>query len=202
MRKIAISSLATYRGINAWCIKTRSLSAERRRSACEKLHPMRTLVLVLGLAAASAAYSEQSSDSTGDYAMDLGQVYGAIQAVKFMKEICSDSFAGLSKTSEVAYQAWRKRHLPFLQEVEKHWSSAAWREAKGDPLKHMEFLNKMGTSFDQYKQGLRQQLSADGSDAFAKQCGAYGRYLTTDRTNIEYFYAEQVITMRRGAEKK
>lgn len=163
---------------------------------------MRIFVLFCSLVVSPLAWCEQATDSTGDYAMDLGQVYGAIQSVKQMKDICSDSFPALTKENEAAYQGWRKHYLSFLQEVDKHWTAFAWREANGNPQKYTEFLNKMTNYSEQYKQGLRKQLSADGTDAFAKQCGVYAKYLTTDRTNLEYFYAEQVATMRRGPAKK
>jgi hypothetical protein len=92
--------------------------------------------------------------------------------------------------------------LPFIQEVDKHWTAFAWREANGDPQQYTEFRNKAGVYFEQYKRGLRKELSAEGPDAFAKQCGLYAKYMTTERVNIEHFYAEQVATMRRGPAKK
>ena len=52
-------------------------------------------LLLLAFLVSPHAWGEQSTDSTGDYAMDLGQVYGAAQAVKFMKEICNESFPNL-----------------------------------------------------------------------------------------------------------
>lgn len=162
---------------------------------------MRILLVLAGLLLSTVAFGEQSTDSTGDYAMDLGQVYGAVQALKFMKEICSEAFPAQSQSNELAYAKWRSRFLPFLQEVEKHWSAAAWREAKGDPKQHVDFLNKIANYFDQYKEGLRKQMSSDGLQPFQKQCGLYPTYLTTDRTNLEYFYAEQVTTLRKGPEK-
>ena len=163
---------------------------------------MRIFVFVCGLVVSTLAWCEQSTDSTGDYAMDLGQVYGAVQSVMQMKDICSESFPELTQENETAYKNWRKHYLPFLQEVDKHWAAFAFREANGDPQKHVDFLNKMTNYFEQYKQGLHKQLSADGPDVFAKKCGMYAKYLTTDRTNLEYFYAEQVATMRRGSAKK
>lgn len=163
---------------------------------------MRMILFVCCLIISSRAWCEQSTDSTGDYAMDLGQVYGTIQSIKYMNEICSQAFPTIAKSNQAAFQSWRKRYLPFLQEVEKHWTTFAWQETNGEPQKHTEFLRKMATQFDQYKEGLRTQLLADGPEAFVKQCNIYPKYLTTERTNIEYFYAEQTATIRRGFIKK
>jgi len=115
-------------------------------------------LLLLAFLVSPHAWGEQSTDSTGDYAMDLGQVYGATQAVKFMKEICNESFPNLVEPNDLAYKKWRTRYLPFLQELEKHWTALAWREAKGDPKRHADFLNEMARYFDQYKESLRKQM--------------------------------------------
>ena len=48
---------------------------------------MRMILFICCFAVSSLACSEQSTNSTGDYAIDLGQLYGAIQSVKYMKEI-------------------------------------------------------------------------------------------------------------------
>jgi hypothetical protein len=163
---------------------------------------MHGLLLTSALLFSFHASGEQSTDSTGEYAIDLGQVYGAAQSVKFMKEICNEAFPAFTKANDSAYQKWRARYLPFLQELEKHWTAFAWQEAEADPKRHTEFLTHIAEHFDQYKQGLKKQMECDGPEAFRKQCELYPVYLTKDRTNLEYFYAEQVATVRRGPEKK
>lgn len=95
-----------------------------------KTKTMRHWLLLLAFLVSPHAWGEQSTDSTGDYAMDLGQVYGATQVIKFMKEICNESFPTLVEPNDLAYKKWRTRYLPFLQELEKHWTASAWREAK------------------------------------------------------------------------
>lgn len=163
---------------------------------------MRFLLALPFCLLATVALADQSTDSTGDYAMDLGQIYGGVRAVKYMEDICSEAFPATTKTNEVAYKQWRERFLPFLQEVEKHWGAMAWKEAKGDPQRHTEVLTKLEKSFEGYKKGLKSQMASDGQDAFRKQCELYPQYLRTDQTNLEYFYAEQVNTMRKGQLKK
>ncbi len=163
---------------------------------------MRKLVIICGLLLSPFAWGDQSTSSSGNYAMDLGEVVGAVQAYKSMKEICSESFPELASNNDVAYQSWRKRYLPFHQEVEKHRTILLWREANGDQLKYMELLDRWASHIDKYKQGMRKQMSANGSDALYKKCSAYPEYLTATRSDIEHYYAEQVSTIRRGPVKK
>jgi len=45
--------------------------------------------------------------------------------------------------------------------------------------------------------------SDSGADvSFRRTCVQYPQYLQTDRGNLEYFYAEQVATMRKGPQAK
>ena len=159
-------------------------------------------VLLLALVCGSVlAQDEHSTSSSGDYAMDLGQVYGAIRSAKFMGEICSDSFPDQIQPNAAAFKQWRARYLPFMQEIEKHFSAMAWRESGGDPQKHVKFLADAEASFDGYRAALKSQMTADGSEAFACQCKLYPAYLATDRMNLEHYYAEQVTVIRSGPPK-
>jgi hypothetical protein len=163
---------------------------------------MRLPLLAIALALSTSANAEQSTDSSGDYFMDLGQVYGGAQSIKHYRDICADAFPVFHQQNEKAYSAWRSKYLGFLQEIEKHWTAMAWRESKGDAAKYSDALAKMATVFDQYKEALRKQLSGNGSEQFQKACSLYPQYISGDRGNLEYFYAEQVVTIRKGPQAK
>jgi hypothetical protein len=163
---------------------------------------MRLTLMALALAISTSASAEQSTDSSGDYFMDLGQVYGGGQSIKQYRDICADAFPVFHQQNEKAYIAWRSKYLVFLQEIEKHWTAMAWRESKGDAAKYSDFLAKTSGMFDRYKDVLRKQLSSDGSEQFRKTCALYPQYLASARANLEYFYAEQVITVRKGPRAK
>jgi hypothetical protein len=156
--------------------------------------------LILALVCCGSAYAqdEQSITSSGDYAMDLGQVYGAIRSAKFIGEICSESFSDQRQSNAAAFAQWRTRYLPFMQEMEKHFSAMAWRESGGDPQKHVTFLADAESSFDGYRLALKSQMTADGPDAFASQCKLYPTYLASDRMDLERYYSEQVAVIRKG----
>ena len=159
----------------------------------------KVLLICLFVLISATLHAEQSTDSTGQYEMDLGQVYGAIKAVKYMKEICADSFPEFIHQNEGAYQKWRGKYKLFLQEIEKHFSALLWRESGGDPEKHMELLNNYDNALLGYKKGLSTQMHNDGKKVFRGTCKIYPVYLTTDQTNLEYFYTEQVGIIRKGS---
>jgi hypothetical protein len=96
------------------------------------------LIAIVALALSTAAYAEQSADSTGDFWMDLGQVYGVAPISRAYKDICAELFPEYKKQNDDAYAAWRAKHLGFLQEIEKRRLAAFWKEAKGDQKKYPE----------------------------------------------------------------
>ncbi len=142
--------------------------------------------IILAAFFSTSVSSQQSQDSTGDYAMDLGQVYGAVRAVGYMKDICNEAFPELAPANSEAQREWRAKYLTLLQELEKHWESFAWQEAKGNPTDHMKFISNMEDTFDQYKIGLDTELRSDGPEIFRAICENYPKYLTTERTNLDF----------------
>ncbi len=162
------------------------------------MQKLTALMLALACCGNARAQEEHSITSSGDYAMDLGQVYGAIRSAKFMGEICSESFPDQSQSNPAAFAEWRTRYLPFMQEIEKHFSVMAWRESGGEPQKHVKFLADAENSFDGYRVALKAQMAKDGPDAFASQCKLYPTYLASDRMDLEHYYAEQVAVIRKG----
>jgi len=164
------------------------------------MQKLAALVLFL-LSCSLFAQDKYSTNSTGDYATDLGQVYGAIRMAKFMGEICSESHPDQIQSNTAAFKQWRLRYLPFMQEMEKHFTTMAWRESGGDPQKYVKFLTDVETAFDGYRTVLKSQMETNGPEAFANQCNIYPRYLASERMDLEHYYAEQVAVIRKGQPK-
>ncbi len=156
------------------------------------------VIALLAISSSAMAQDEYSTDSSGNYAMDLGQVYGAIRSVKSMGEICTESFPDQEQTNTAAYKQWRAAYLPFIQEMEHHFSTMVWKESGGTPKKHVQLLIEADKSFEQYRAVLKSQMSADGNEAFHNLCNAYPVYLASKRMDLEHYYAEQVAVVRKG----
>lgn len=157
---------------------------------------MRAFVFVaFTLMCASVWAQEQSTNSSGDYVEDLGQVYGGIRSIKDLGEICTSHFPRERETNTEVYRSWRKRYLPFLQ-IEKDWTALAWKESGDNQAKYVNTLQAMDTSLDKYKDSLEQQLMSGGAGKFAAECSLYPKYLQTSRTDLEHYYQEQMQTIR------
>ena len=161
-----------------------------------------SIAFIVAIVSATIVSGEQSTESTGNYEMDLGQVYGAINAVKFAKEICAEAYPDYIEKNEVAYQKWRTQYKTFLQEMQQHFLVMTYREAGEDPQRQVEVLRKVDDKLEGMKKGLKDMMRSKGENSFRSMCQTYPVYLTTDSTNIEYFYADQVSTIRKGLKKK
>lgn len=162
------------------------------------MHKLPALILALSFCGTASAQAEQSISSSGDYEMDLGQVHGAIRGAKFMGDICSESFPSQRQANADAFAQWRKRYLPFMQEMEKHFLAMALMASGSDPQEHLKYLSEMEKVFEGYRGALKTQMTADGPEAFASQCKLYPAYLASNRMNLERYYAEQVAVIRKG----
>ena len=155
-------------------------------------------ILIISVIGSTAA---QDNHSTGDYWMDLGAVYGAIQSAKFMGDICTESFPNQSTANTNAYTEWRSKYLPFIQEMELTFSTSMWKESGGDPQKYYNEITKFRDGMDKYRASMKSQMAADGPKTFEGQCSVYPIYLATDRMNLEHYYAEQLEVIRKGPSK-
>ena len=149
------------------------------------------------------ANAQQSTGSTGDFPSDLGRVAGGIRAMVWVKEICADAFPAYSKQNEAAYLEWRKKYLPFLQEMERYRLAAFMKQVKGNQAALIELTTRWEETIEMNKQAFRQRVLAAGPEAFRLTCQSYPAvYLQSDRGNLEHFYAEQVATIRKGDKPK
>jgi hypothetical protein len=157
--------------------------------------------VLLGLVVAvagSPATSQQLNNSSGNYDVSLGQVYGAIRAVKRIKDICNEDFPQQREKNERAYAEWRSKRLSFLQEMERHLTRSMWLLSKGDPELAAENEATLQKNLAAFKENQRQIMSSGGREVYESQCGNYETLIRSQQWDIEKSFAEQVATIRRG----
>lgn len=159
--------------------------------------PAITLLMIMSV----PANGEQSTSSTGQYNIDLNRVYGAMKGIIYMKEICANSYPIFKNQNEVSYKLWRSKYIDFIQEIEGYFTERTWEQSGNDPQKHMGVLNTYNVAMDEYKKAMKAQMQNSGETNFRKTCEVYPNYLSNNRTDLEYFYAEQVKTIRQGVVK-
>lgn len=158
---------------------------------------MHKILCLLLLASAPVICNAQAVRSTGDYKMDLGQLYGATQIVGLMGGLCIDAFPEMKKTIDQRYHAWRESNLPVLQEIERHWQHGAMVEARGDPDKLRLFQMKYARTMASFKAGLHEWLVDGGTENARTRCEKYPSSLGAERTTFLPYFSEQLATIRR-----
>jgi len=145
--------------------------------------------------------AQQLGQSTGDYAIDLNAIYGASQAVRLIKEICSEDFPETKLANERLYADWRTKNLKFLQEVERHMNKAVSDEAKASPKAATETVSALNRAMRAFKATQRKDMAADGVATYRVRCNSYGALSKSQQWDLESSMAEEVAAMRKGPTK-
>lgn len=159
---------------------------------------MRKIIALAGMALSALAMhgnlsAQQGPRFTGEYYRDLGVIFGVIEAVRDIADICSEEFPETSDDNEKHYQLWRTSHLDFLEEVERHRTRILEHPVLGAQYKR-DVHNRNLT----FKTNQRRALSADGMATFRARCNAYGDMTSLPQWDLETSFAGHIATMRRG----
>jgi hypothetical protein len=157
---------------------------------------MRVALALLLLAICPSAGSDQTPAATADFRTDLGRVHAAIMEARLAKDICAEVFPKLSDSNETAYAEWRRKHAGFLQRIETEHAALIWDDAQHQPQRHLAALGQMDDIVVRQKKSLRETLYRGGTEALRAQCTLFPVYLTTEKMNLEAFYAQQANTIR------
>jgi hypothetical protein len=135
--------------------------------------------------------------SNGDYATDLGSLEGSIKTMEYTRDICSEQFPDMQKQLGDAYNNWRQRYKPFLQEIALRFSLLMIEAAKENNTSLVSNAEYFSNTFAQSKLALRNMFSKDGPEKFRAICEHYPISLEGEIGNIEKHYPEQVETIRK-----
>jgi hypothetical protein len=137
--------------------------------------------------------AQQGPRSSGEYYRDLGVIFGVIEAVRDIADICSEEFPETEENNEKDYQLWRTRHLDLLEEVERHRTKILENPVLGARYK-LDVHSRNLT----FKTNQRRALAADGAAAFRANCNKYGDMTSFPQWDLETSFAGHIATMRRG----
>lgn len=137
--------------------------------------------------------AQQGPRSTGQYYRDLGVIFGVIDAVRDIADICSEEFPETQEEIEKHYQSWRTRHLALLEEVERHRTQILEHPVLGAQYK-LDVHNRNLT----FKTNQRRALAAGGAATFRANCNKYGEMSSLPQWDLEGSFAGHIATMRRG----
>lgn len=148
--------------------------------------------------AATAAFAQSAWQDAGDYVRDLDKVYDAILAVRYVSEVCAQSFPEFAAENARAYERWRARFATFHREIERHHAERLKREAALDPARAAGVGRRWDESDRHFRETLAMQLLVEGPEVFRGECRVYPKYLASEDADFERHLSAQVASIRRG----
>ena len=146
------------------------------------------------------ATARASTQATGDYFHDFGELIVRVRSVKWIEEICDETFPQLAETNRHAYEVWHVDNGPFVDEVEGQFLiiDKYWGEASEQARKEGLTVEQLKARVDANKAGLRQDFHARGMRSFEARCDAYPEILLSPQLDLERSQAELVRSVRMG----
>ena len=146
------------------------------------------------------ATARASTQATGDYFHDFAELIVRVRSVKWIEEICSETFPATAEANRHAYEVWLVDHGSFVDEIEgqfliidKYWGEAS-RQARKEGLT----VDQLKARVDANRAGLRQDFQARGTRSFQTRCEAYPEIMLSPQLDLEHSQAELVRSVRLG----
>jgi len=149
---------------------------------------------VVGAAIACGAAAAQ--ESSGDYATDLGRVYGAYQRMLAMKEACDAAVPETRAANDKAFAAWQAQHRALVEELRRR-VTAMIRLASKDERDFTRNLGKYEGAILQERQEYKETLLGLGSEELRGQCGRMPEQLRAPQADLSKVYAAELQTLRK-----
>ena len=146
------------------------------------------------------AAARASTQATGDYFHDFGELIVRVRSVKWIEEICSETFPATAETNRHAYEVWLVDHGSFVDEVEGQFLviDKYWGESSGAARREGLTVDQLKAKVDANRPGLRQDFHARGMRSFQARCEAYPEILLSPQLDLENSQAELVRSVRLG----
>ena len=123
-------------------------------------HKMRQTISIVGFAltgillSISLAWADIRS-ATGKPLLDFYTVYGAIDSVKIINELCNTKFLEFKKQNDRAYNVWRSRHKEFIYKVEQYNHMIVTKTSKGDEASYRKQMIETALLYEQNKAAMQ-----------------------------------------------
>jgi len=157
-------------------------------------------VIVLPPRSAFAAARANGGLATGDYFHDFAELIVRVRSVKWIEEICSETFPATAEANRHAYEVWHVDNGSFVDEVEGQFLIIAryWGDESAAAKKEGLTVEQLKAKVDANRAGLRQDFIARGMKSFQTRCEAYPEILLSPQLDLERSQADLVRSVRLG----
>ncbi len=158
---------------------------------------MKKSCLILAAATGALAYGvATAAEAPGDYAADLGLVYGAYQRMLAMKEACDAAVPASQAANEKAFASWQTRHRALIRDLQRR-VTAMIRLASHDETEYSRNFGKYEGAILQERQEYKEILLGLGPDELREQCQRMPAMLKGPGADLAKVYAAELATIRK-----
>ena len=157
-------------------------------------------VIVLPPRSAFAAARANGGLATGEYFHDFAELIVRVRSVKWIEEICSETFPATAEANRHAYEVWHVDNGSFVDEVEGQFLIIAryWGDESAAAKKEGLTVEQLKAKVDANRAGLRQDFISRGMKSFQTRCEAYPEILLSPQLDLERSQADLVRSVRLG----
>ena len=171
-------------------------------SAAEPASAPASAVTTIVLPPRSAFATARASGglATGDYFHDFGELIVRVRSVKWIEEICSETFPATADANRHAYEVWHVDNGSFVDEVEGQFLIIAkyWGDESPAAQKEGLTVDQLKAKVDGNRAGLRQDFLSRGMKSFQTRCESYPEILLSPQLDLERSQADLVRSVRLG----
>ena len=150
------------------------------------------------------ATARASTQATGDYFHDFGELIVRVRSVKWIEEICSEAFPATAEANRHAYEVWLVDHGSFVQEIEGQFLIIGryWGESSEQAKKEGLTVEQLKAKVDANLPGLRQDFRARGARSFQTRCESYPEILLSPQLDLERSQVDLLRSVRLGPDRQ
>jgi hypothetical protein len=130
--------------------------------------------------------------ATGKPLLDFYTVYGAVDSVKIINELCNAKFPQYKKQNDRAYKLWRLRHKEFIYKVEQYNQEIMTKSSKGNIASYGKQVADNAMAFEENKVLMHKMFSDYGERSYRQVCSSYLEYTNSDKADFPNYYGEHM----------
>ena len=101
------------------------------------------LTFIISIAALSPLANADIRSATGKPLLDFYTVYGAVDSVRIINELCNTKFPEYKKRNDAAYSLWRTRNKDFIYKIEQYNHAIVTKTSKENDVSCILLLYKV-----------------------------------------------------------
>ncbi len=134
------------------------------------------------------------AQAPGNYAADLGTLYGERYSVQVQKDVCISVQPKTRAALQKAYDAWLVRHEDLIEDLDNRFQAMVKRASRDQKEYSRLFGKYQGAAMSQ-RQEQKDALLALPGDELLRQCKELPDYLSSPKSNIPVKYPDEFKTV-------